>query len=68
MNKRRLATGVIVIGVAVIIAASLPLTQTKANHCHPSHSQTPKTDVKKPVRTKASNLERQLGIERKAKL
>ncbi len=68
MNKRRLATVIIVIGVAVIIAASLPLTQTKANHCHPNHSQTPKTDVKKPVRTRASNLERQLGIERKVKL
>jgi len=59
MNKRRLATGVIVIGVAVIIAISLPLTQVKANHCHPNHSQTPKTDVKKPVRTRALNLERQ---------
>ncbi len=59
MNKRRLATVVIAIGVAVIIAASFPLTQTKANHCHPNHSQTPKTDVKKPRRTRASNLERQ---------
>jgi len=59
MNKRRLAIVVIVIGVAVIIAASLPLTQAKADHCHPSQSQTPKTDVKKPVRTRASNLERQ---------
>jgi hypothetical protein len=59
MNKRRLATVVIVIGAAVIIAASLPLTQTQANHCHPSHSQTPKTDMKKPVSTRALNLERQ---------
>ena len=59
MNKRRLTTGVIVIGVAVIIAASLPLTQAQADHCHPSHKQTPKTDVKKPVRTRALNLERQ---------
>ncbi len=59
MNKRRLATVAIVIGVAVIIAVSLPLTQVKADHCHPSHKQTPKTDVKKPVRTRALNLERQ---------
>ncbi len=59
MDKRRLATVVIVIGAAVIIAASLPLTQTQANHCHPSHSQTPKTDMKKPVSTRALNLERQ---------
>ena len=59
MNKRRLATVVIVIGVAVIIAVSLPLTQAQADHCHPSHSQTPKTDMKKPVRTRALNLERQ---------
>ena len=59
MNKRRLATVVIVIGVAVIIAVSLPLTQAQADHCHPSHKQTPKTDMKKPVRTRALNLERQ---------
>ncbi len=59
MNKRRLATLVIVIGVAVIIAVSLPLTQVQADHYHPSHSQTPKTDMKKPVRTRALNLERQ---------
>ncbi len=63
MNKRRLATVVIVIGVA-IIAASLPLTQAKADHCHPSHKQTPKTDVKKPVRTRALNLERQRAMAR----
>ena len=59
MNKRRLAIVVIVIGVAVIIAVSLPLTQAQANHCHPSHKQTPKTDMKKPVSTRALNLERQ---------
>jgi len=59
MNKRRLATVVIVIGVAVIIAASLPLTQAQADHCHPSHKQTPKTDMKKPVRTRTLDLERQ---------
>ncbi len=68
MNKRRLATVVIVIGVTVI-AASLPLTQAKADHCHPSHKQTPKTNVKKPVSTRALNLERQrttraLNLER----
>ena len=68
MDKRRLATVVIVIGVAVILATSLPLTQTKANHCHPGHKQTPKTDMKKPVSTRALSLERQrtraLNLER----
>ena len=68
MNKRRLATVVIVIGVAVIIAASLPLTQTKANHCHPSHKQTPKTDMKEPVRNRALNLERQRARTRVSSL
>lgn len=68
MGKRRLATVVIVIGVAAILAASLPLTQTKANHCHPSHSQTPKTDVKNPVRTRALNLERQRARTRVSSL
>ena len=63
MNKRRLATVVIVIGVA-IIAASLPLTQAKADHCHPSHKQTPKTDMKEPVSTRALNLERQRAMAR----
>lgn len=68
MNKRRLATGIIVISVAVIIAVSFPLTQAKADHCHPSHKQTPKTDMKKPVRTRALNLERQRARTRVSSL
>ncbi len=68
MDKRRLATVVIVIGIAAILAASLPLTKAKANHCHPSHKQTPKTDMKEPVRTRALNLERQRARTRVSSL
>jgi hypothetical protein len=69
MNKRRLATVFIAIGVAVILAASLPLTQAKAN-CHPGHTETHKTDTNKSVSTKASSSEkksvntRALNLER----
>ena len=59
MNKRRLAALAIVISVAAILASSFPLTQAKANHCCPSQSQTPKTDTKKSVSTRALNIERQ---------
>jgi len=70
MNKRRLATFIIAIGVAVILAASLPLTQAKANHCHPEHTKTPNTDTNKSVRTRASSSKknslntRTLNLER----
>ncbi|MHC4243916.1 MAG: hypothetical protein ACYSU4_16045 [Planctomycetota bacterium] len=60
MNKIRLATIVIVIGVAAILSASLPLTQVQADDdCHQDHRQTTKTNTKKSVNTRALNLERQ---------
>ena len=68
MNKRRLATVVTVIGVAVILSASLPLTQVIANNCHPSHSKTSETAVTKPVNTRALNLERQRAGTRASSL
>ncbi len=58
MNNRRLVTIIAIVGVAAIFTTSLPITQVKANHCHPGHRQTPKMDMKKSVRTRASSLER----------
>ncbi len=68
MNKSRLSGVVTVIGVAVILSASLPLTQVIANHCHPSHNKTPETTVKKPVNTRILNLERQRARSRASSL
>lgn len=62
MNKRRLVTIVGIIGVAAILAASLPMTQVKADHCHPEHTKTaatPPTPAKRPASTRVSNLGRQ---------
>jgi hypothetical protein len=68
MNKSRLAGVVTVFGVTVILSASLPLTQVIADHCHASHNKTPEKAVKKPVNTRALNLERQRAGTRASNL
>ncbi len=62
MNKRRLVTAVAIVGVAAILTTSLPMTQVKADHCHPEHTKTaapPPTPVKRPARTRVSKPGRQ---------
>lgn len=64
MNKRRLVTIIGIISVAAILTASLPMTQVKADHCHPEHTKTAATSptpAKRPASTRASNLARQRG-------
>lgn len=67
MNKRKLVTIVGIIGVAAILTASLPMTQVKADHCHPEHTKTaatPPTPAKRPASTRMSNLGRQRTMTR----
>jgi hypothetical protein len=58
MNKRLLVISGI-FAVAVALTASIPLSQVKADHCHPSQGQTAATDAKEPVKTRTSDVGRQ---------
>ena len=66
MSKMRLATIISIMSMAAILAVSLLVNRTKADHCHPGNSQTvnapvPSTETRNPnpVRTRASNFDRQ---------
>lgn len=61
MSKRRLLTAVGFAGIAVILAAGLPMTRLKADHCHSGHTNTaatPPTPVNKPAGPRVSNVRR----------
>ncbi len=63
MSKTRLASIIGILGVAPIMAASLLVSQSSANHCHSNHSQTantnvPKTDTRKSVPARSSRSAR----------
>jgi hypothetical protein len=62
MNKRRLVTVVAIVGVAAILTVGLPMTQVKADHCHPEHTKaaaTPPTPARRPVSPRVPNAGRQ---------
>ncbi len=68
MNKRKLVTVVVIIGVAAILTTCLPMTQVRANHCHPEHTKTaatPPTPTTKPAaRTRTSTQSHQRTFTR----
>jgi len=39
MSKRRLVTVVVVVGAVAVLIINLPMTQVRANHCHPEHTE-----------------------------
>lgn len=58
MNDRSL----LIIGIFAIagaLAVSIPLSQVRADHCHPTGGQTPATDVREPVKTRTPDSGRQ---------
>jgi hypothetical protein len=64
MNKRGVVAIISIVSIAFFLIIGLPLTQVRANHCHPEHttkkSTTAPTPMKKSaVRTKSPNLGRQ---------
>ena len=66
MVKKRLLMIIGIVGVATILAVSLPVNRTKADSCHAGNSQTanapvPSTETRNPnpIRTRTSSLDRQ---------
>ncbi|MHC4213466.1 MAG: hypothetical protein ACYSWP_08860 [Planctomycetota bacterium] len=57
MNKKRLATIAVVVGLAAAMVASLPLTRVEAQSGHGQHGQAIKMDMKSNIKKKPLTLE-----------
>jgi hypothetical protein len=57
MNKKRLATIVIVVGLTAAMAVSLPLARVEAQTGHEHHGQAGKMDMKSTIKKKPVTLE-----------